>query len=128
MVMSIQYDYEKREIHIPVNVDSKLNFLTPPVAVPLGEWNLFWELDEESVKYVFFVLPGVEKRNPDDLPRVTLECQSQTLEPNCCPAKVKNGAKAPNGASLDLWFQSDENGKRFAHDPTIAVTLDPVGG
>jgi hypothetical protein len=127
MTLSIDYDLEKREIHIPVRIDSQLNVLTLPVAVPAGQWTLCWDVDVESVKYANFVLPGVERQG-SLAPHLELECKYSELKGNCCRAAATNTVEHTNGCAVDLYFQGHDNGVRFSHDPTIAVTPDPLGG
>ena len=136
MKMSVKYDYKKREIHVYVRIrkvkgQSKPRISTPPVAIPSGEWKVCWELDEKSVKYARFNAPGVTKHSAGDLPFLELACQCEDIKPHLCPASVKNTTVKPEDAALgalDLFFQGNDNGEVFPHDPTIAVTLDPVGG
>ncbi len=71
--MSVLYDVAERKIHISVFIDSNMNVLTPPVAVPAGDWNLCWEIAEGSMDFANFHPRGVEKIEPDMVPMATLE-------------------------------------------------------
>lgn len=126
MKLSIDYYYESREIHIPVRVEAGLIW-TPPVAVPTGTWKLYWELDEDSGKYLQFCAPGVGKHDATAVPSLKLECKLEEIQPLSCPATVTNTVDHPNGCSLDISFKHHVHGLRFKHDPTIAVTPDPLG-
>ena len=127
MKMSIDFDYQKHEIRIPVRVESGLIW-TPPVAIPQGQWKLFWELDEGSGKALNFCYPGVQKHDHTLLPNLQWECKPEEIEPLRCPVTVDNAAGSPNGCALDIHFDYLLLGLRFKHDPTIAVTPDPLGG
>jgi hypothetical protein len=135
-IMSIQYDYDKREIRIPVRVykenseDEELKVLTPPVAITPGNWDLYWVLDTESCGFASFDAPGVTKCNEGDVQHLKLSCMTKEPGYNCW-AKVHNSVTEANGCRVWLNFLPKGggvgNGKPFSHDPTIAVTLDPVG-
>ncbi|HSS75757.1 MAG TPA: hypothetical protein VLV54_03345, partial [Thermoanaerobaculia bacterium] len=60
------------------------------------------------------------------VPYFKLECCAEELEGNYCPALAKNAVDQPNGCPVDIWLERHDNGKRFSHDPTIAVTKDPL--
>jgi hypothetical protein len=127
MEMFIIYDYKNCEIHIPVRVESGLIW-TPPVAIPQGQWRLLWELDEDSGKALKFCKPGVRKRDETLIPYLKWECKHKEIKDLCCPVTVHNSADQPNGCALDIHFDYYVLGLRFKHDPTIAVTPDPIIG
>lgn len=135
--MSIEYDYDKREIRIPVRVykesseDKDFKVLTPPVAIPSGTWELLWMLDTESCGFARFDWPGVKKCF-DDVPNLVLEPLTGSLGVNYnfrvrASNTIKKEAKG-NVCQVTLNFLENGTDDEFGHDPTIAVTLDPVGG
>jgi hypothetical protein len=123
--MSVLYDAAEQKIHISVFIDSQMNILTPPVAVPAGDWNLCWEIDEGSMDFANFHPRGVEKVDPDMVPMAELELLDASG--GFCRAQLSNRVPHTNGFPVYLFFMPPNgNNKVFKHDPTIAVTKDPM--
>jgi hypothetical protein len=128
----VEYDLENKEIHIPVYLyppapgETDLQIVTPPVAVPRGDWHLCWEIDEESLKLAIFHPQGVEKIDPSLTPRATLELLDALG--SSCRARVSNPIPVMNSFRANMFLvPPDTNGDPFPpHDPTIAVTQDPL--
>jgi hypothetical protein len=128
----VEYDLETREIHIPVYLyppepgGTMPQVVTPPVAIPSGDWHLCWEIDEESMEWAIFHPRGVEKIDPTLTPRATLELLDALG--SSCRVKVSNSVLVTNGFGVNMFFvPPDTNGEPFPpHDPTIAVTQDPL--
>jgi len=131
MILTVEYNYETREIQIPVHVEKDGGVWTPPVAIPECSeqcWVLHWKLDDaskERVRFSGFEEVDFDVPEPLDLELLDLEDVYCRLKATCKDTRKKF-------ASLYLLFspkgESINNGKEFRHDPTIAVTLDPVDG
>jgi hypothetical protein len=129
--MCVRYDLGERKIYIPVyfyppvSTGVEPEAVTPPVAVPWGEWHLCWEIDEDSMELAHFHPRGVEKVDPAMVPNASLEVVEAAK--GICLAKLTNGVSTTNGIAVNLFFlPPNENGQPFVHDPTIAVTKDPL--
>lgn len=131
MKMTVEYDYKNRVIQIPVYVEEGGRVLTPPVAIPgchpenppEAAWTLQWNIHPESPKQP--QLLGVRKK--EFLPPAAewLKLEMKVGGPDC-QARVTSTADHASCACLELILPDDGNGKPIYHDPTIAVTLDPI--
>jgi len=132
MKVLVEYDLENKEIHIPVYLyppapgEEDLQIVTPPVAVPRGEWHLFWEIDEVSLELAGFHPNGVKKIDPFLTPRAPLDLVDVSV--SSCQARISNPVPVMNSFRANMFLVlPDSNGKPLPpHDPTIAVTQDPL--
>jgi hypothetical protein len=129
MEVTVRYDMGKMEIYVPVYVEkphdnSQLpQVCTPPLVIPQGTWTVIWQLAPSE--YAQFDNAGVTKHDPEDLANLDLTCEVSE-DRRTITATATNNVKAPNACGVDLHFLDPALNKSFTHDPTIAVTPDPL--
>lgn len=125
MKMSVEYDLvsaEDRTIYVPVFVRSQV--YTPPLAIPKGTWKVIWQLDPDSLQYAKFIYPGIEKQDSNSVPQLIIEDNWVGIDQDHCAARLINRAEEPDSCSMYLCLVGSQG--TFKHDPTIAVTKDPL--
>lgn len=105
-----------------------------PAAIPHGEWTFVWDLDVSLPVIAQFANPGIILPAPGSslppLVRVT-KAPSGTAEE--WTATLKNDVQSAQAFNYDIaidWHLETEEVIQHVtiHDPTIAVTTDPIGG
>lgn len=129
MEITVRYDAKDNKIYVPVyagtpNSNSQTPpICTPPLVIPRGIWTVIWQLNPS--KYAQFGDKGVTKQNPEDVWNFDLTC-SVSEDRWMITAIAINNAKVPNACRADIHFLDLILNKPFTHDPTIAVTPDPL--
>ncbi|HEV8579293.1 MAG TPA: hypothetical protein VGX68_09440 [Thermoanaerobaculia bacterium] len=104
---------------------------TAPAAIPHGNWTFVWVLDVSTSGLIAeFADPGIILGSLPPLVRV-LKAPSGTAE--TWTAQLRNEVQSANAFNYDIavdWHLLEDNVIRNVtiHDPTIAVTTDPIGG
>jgi hypothetical protein len=128
--LTITYDAEQRTITLDVVVDwTGGTIMAPPLAVPSGTWTVIWNLVGESGDFnpltgIFMHLgrpAEIKIRDSHHKPPARWHCTidhqvdkvnyvGYTIRLDSIAAATAHGAK-----------------RSLSHDPTIAVTPDPMG-
>lgn len=128
--LTISYDAEQRTITIDVIVDwTGGTILAPPLAIPSGAWTVIWNLVGESGDFnpsngilMHLGRPDEIKisdshHNPPARWHCTIDHQVDKVIHMGYTIRLDSvGASTAPGA-----------GRSLSHDPTIAVTPDPMG-
>jgi hypothetical protein len=137
MKLSVEYDLvsaEDRTIYVPVRVSPPTLgsgdplVWTPPLALPKGTWKVIWQLDPESLQLAKFIFPGIEKHDPNSVPQLIVENNWIGTDHDHCAVTLTNQTnevEEPASCSMDFYLEKPQGGT-FTHDPTIAVTKDPL--
>ena len=118
---------------VTLNPDGQdITIAAAPVALLQGPWTLRWNLVVATPGLpAKFADPGilVDKSPLNMPPKVSVG--SILSQPDRCTAQVSNGAQSSNqfNYSISVSWQkgNSELMVKTIHDPTIAVTQDPVG-
>lgn len=112
-------------ILVPIFIDvTNLSIVTPPVAVPLGSWEILWSIvtDVNPQKAVVYFAPnGIEVGEaPSGFRVLTNEPISKTQ----WRITVENAATETSILGFNVHYEIGDT--IFQHDPTILVVNDPV--
>jgi hypothetical protein len=130
---TVQFDVATRTIYLTVIVsNSTPNVLAPPCDVPKGRWTLVWTLqpDTAEIKVSFGHVNLYAYPHP---PGVTII--DSALSGNEWRAEIDNQVMDVNKFDYKIATHVDsgsEDVKTYMtippHDPTIAVTSEPIDG
>jgi hypothetical protein len=128
------HDEEKRILDIYVSVsnpDGKaIVVAAPPLAVLHGQWTLRWTLVLSDDVKAEFANPPIEV-DPESLPgRVAFEQKDIKNFGSYCTGPLRNEVNGANHFKYWINIATPPRGSAVAtvihHDPTIAVTPDPI--
>jgi hypothetical protein len=139
----VTYDRLSRTITVPIfvslNPDQSISWEIDPVTLPKDEWTLVWNLEvgtpglsahfrEEDGIVLSSLPPDVSKVLPPA--RVSATQWKATFRNEILPVSGFNGFKyeAHIGWSTEAGLVSIPSFHHAHHDPTIAVTSEPIDG
>lgn len=127
---SVTYNTETRTINLTVIVtppaegSDQLVVVASPCTVPNGAWTMFWDLIGEGVSAHFTSVDI--SANPLASGRVKIT-NSILANPVRWTAMIENNVTDINAFTYLINVAPDGSAFVTRHDPTIAVTSDPLG-
>jgi hypothetical protein len=133
---TVTFDAENRIVILKVVVflpegGSDIVIEAAPAAIPHGDWTFVWDLDVSTSGLVAqFANPGIILGSLPPQVRI-LKAPSGIAEE--WTAQLRNEVQSANAFNYDIaveWHLREDEvlHKVTVHDPTIAVTTDPIGG